>query len=272
MDAGYIVYVGSGEDTQEQKAAFKAEGQGLQDLANECSFAPKGARVEDRYETNEDGVYRQAYAKVAVDFQSCEDAKNAADAAQIQKLANVAFTEEIKRYQEMMNEPPPPPIADQGTAEGSPPPPSGGGYYAGPPRTTVMIVQDEPSFFVVRQQVAYVKQTVILAPPPAPGAPPPQLAAIQGPSRQIHDYEQANPTLKTSQRPWSQVRTTVPPEMGGGPAHTREAMERPESRQAQNGNNRAAHAGRPNPQPRKAPPPRNGNRPRTPRKKRKNNH
>lgn len=207
VDAGYIIYVGSGEDAVPQRASFKAEGQALQDLANECSFVPKGARVEDHYddESGAAGAHK-SYAKVAVDFQSCEEAKGALDADGIKKLANVAMTNEVKTYQEMMNEPPPAPIA-----EGSPPPYGAPGPSGG---TQVVFVRDEPSFFVMRSQVAWVKQTVILTPAPPLGVSPPppntQLAAIAGPSREIRGFEQANPTLRTNQRAWSQVRITLP--------------------------------------------------------------
>ena len=78
VDHGYVIYVGLGEDAQPDKARFKAEGAALGDLANECSFPPKGARIEDRFERVQ-GIVHQSYVKAAVDFQSCEEAKAAND-------------------------------------------------------------------------------------------------------------------------------------------------------------------------------------------------
>ena len=67
VDNGYIVYIGSGEDSAKDRASFKAEGAALQDLANECSFVPKGTRLEDRFDKVE-GSLHESYAKVAVEF------------------------------------------------------------------------------------------------------------------------------------------------------------------------------------------------------------
>ena len=49
VDNGYIVYTGSGLESDPNTAQFVAEGTAIQDLANECSFVPKGARVEDHF-------------------------------------------------------------------------------------------------------------------------------------------------------------------------------------------------------------------------------
>src|SRR5579885_1472991 len=160
VDAGYIVYVGVSEDPLLDQARFKAEGQAIEDLANECSFAPKGARVEDHFEhvtSTDHGLVHQAYSKVAVDFQSCEEAKSATQPDDIKKLANVAMAEEVKRYQTPVDEPPPEALEE---GEGEAAQPSGGGNGGGggaPPSRTVVVVRDEPSFFVIRQQVAYYK-------------------------------------------------------------------------------------------------------------------
>jgi hypothetical protein len=212
VDAGYIVYVAKGEDPAPERAQFKAEAQAFEDLSNECSFAPKGARVEDRFDRVTGGIH-QSYAKVAVDFQSCEEAKAATQPDQIQKLANVAVTEEIKRYQEMTEQEPPPDlaVASNGAPPPAqpgmpPPPPPPGGYYGG--GGTVVVVQDEPSYFLMREQVAYYKQTVILPPPPGVAPPPPAQVTqvLSGPTTQLQTFEKAHPVLRTNQQAWSQVR------------------------------------------------------------------
>ena len=41
VDNGYIVYVGSAEDTGADRAQLKAESAAVEDLANECSLYPK---------------------------------------------------------------------------------------------------------------------------------------------------------------------------------------------------------------------------------------
>src|SRR5947209_3047805 len=62
VEGGYIVYLGEVEDQAPERARFKAEAAAIQDLANECSFAPKGARVEDHFD-QPTGVIHHAYAK-----------------------------------------------------------------------------------------------------------------------------------------------------------------------------------------------------------------
>lgn len=66
VDNGYIVYIGTGEEVTDDRAQLAAEGLAIQDLANECSFIPKGTRVEDRYSEKQKNTYK-AYAKVAIE-------------------------------------------------------------------------------------------------------------------------------------------------------------------------------------------------------------
>ncbi len=97
VEGGYIVYLGTGEDSNLERSMFLAESMALQDLANECSFVPRGARVEDHY--SEKAIYtHMSFAKVAVEFQDCDEAKKVTDPEKIKLLANSGFTEEIKRY------------------------------------------------------------------------------------------------------------------------------------------------------------------------------
>src|SRR6185312_16331964 len=97
VDNGYIVYVGVGHAPDPDRAQFKAEGQALEDLANECSMIPKGTRFEDRYSEKEE-YETTAYVKVALEFQECDTAQRSLDPSEIRKLANVNFTEELKKY------------------------------------------------------------------------------------------------------------------------------------------------------------------------------
>jgi hypothetical protein len=73
VDGGYIVYIGVGEASNPERAQFKAEGQALEDLANECTMIPKGTRIEDRFVEKNDH-FSKAYVKLALEFQECEQA------------------------------------------------------------------------------------------------------------------------------------------------------------------------------------------------------
>ncbi len=200
VDNGYIVYVGSGQSRDTLKAQFKAEGMALEDLANECSFIPKGARLEDRFVqqgTNE----HVAYVKIAVEFQECAQSQKTLEPSEITKLANVSFTEQLRRYQdleetgelpqkseyaalEMPAEVPPPPVASAG-------------------------MSPAVHFTVMRQYVAYQKETVILASPTAYPINSPQashfVSAIQPAVGQIHQIGAQNPSFEKNPQPWSKV-------------------------------------------------------------------
>src|SRR6202042_1536036 len=100
VDNGYIVYVGAVEDISSERAQFKAEGLALEDLANECSMIPKGTRIEDRYMAKGDHD-STAYVKLALEFQECDQARHAVNPDDIRKVANVAFTDQLKKYQDL---------------------------------------------------------------------------------------------------------------------------------------------------------------------------
>jgi hypothetical protein len=194
VDGGYIVYVGTGEDRVLERSRFKAEGMALQDVANECSFPPKGTRTETYFDEVDAGVHR-SYAKVAVEFQDCEAAKTAVEPEAVRKLANVAQTEEIKRYQEMVDSPEPEevqglPVASNGT----PGQPIGG----------------DTQFFVVRQQIWYAKQVVILSPPGYYVAGTPQYTvytrAVAPATASVINYQAVHPQVQTWPRTFSTSR------------------------------------------------------------------
>jgi len=205
VDKGYIVYVGSGEDNNAERAKFKAEAMALQDLANECSFAPKGTRIEDHFSENIKD-FTESYAKVAVEFQDCEKAKAALTPEAVQQVANVALAEQIKRYQDLIDHPEPDetpvPIAIAST--------SGSSTGSGP-----KIIQNDSEFFVMRQQVAYYKQAVILAPP---GTYTPNSTQstqftqnVQEVAHAVNSYEVAHPQIHTWANSYSTHRMIAPP-------------------------------------------------------------
>jgi hypothetical protein len=190
VDGGYIVYIGTGEASNPDRAQFKAEGQALEDLANECSLIPKGARVEDRYVQKEDHESK-AFVKLALEFQECEEAKRTNDPENIQKLASVPFTEQLKRYQDLMETGDMPDTVAQVT------PPS----EMAPPPTRAAGWDDRTHFFVMRQYVAYQKEVVVLAPPNYYAANAPAAKQfttfVQPTADQIHGIQEKAPALRT---------------------------------------------------------------------------
>ena len=178
---------------------MKAEGQALEDLANECSFIPKNTRIEDRFSSYEDRE-TTAFIKVGLPFEDCENAKRALDPAEIKKQGSPGFTAQLKKYQDVIEtgewssdsevadiDPgviPPPPIRQEGWS-------------------------DATHFYVTRQYVAYQKETVILAPPTAyaPGTDQNKkfTTFVTQESANVKGLEEKNPGLKTSPMAWSQV-------------------------------------------------------------------
>ena len=178
-----------------ERATFQAEAIAIGDLANECSFVPKGARIEDRFDHAAAGVHT-VYAKIGITFEECEEAKRTVDPEKLHALANVAMTEELKRYQDIFY------VAQAPTADVLPTaPPSS--------ETRVASIQSTPEFFVARQEVVYAKQTVILAPVDAYPVGSPQhtqfVQAVSVQSTQIQQYEATNPTVRSGPTTWSAV-------------------------------------------------------------------
>lgn len=215
VDGGYIVYVASGEDRKLEHAVFKAESIALEDIANECSFIPKGTRIEDRYEEQEENQH-WVYVKVGLSFEDCEAAKNSTDPESIKKLANASMTSELKRYQDSVE-------GGQDLAmnsDASPSPtPSPSGTASGA-TSTVAYYQSPTQYYVARQQVAYMKEVIILAPPSAypPGSVQSTLwvSRVTPLNQQIQTYETQNPGIRNSPTTWSTlpsrpvVRSAVP--------------------------------------------------------------
>lgn len=252
VDGGYIVYVASSEDRSPEKAHFKAQSVAFEDLANECSFPPKGARTEDTFDIEKTGVLHTVYVKVAVDYQSCEEAKNAIQPDDIRKLANVAMTDQIKSYQAQYESPPKAMIEECSTDDGLTPPDSDldGDDCDVPPQTqTVLNSQQAPhvtsissptQYYVVGQQVWYAKQEVILAPPTAYQANSPQTTQftnqIATPVKQMNTYAAANPAVKTSPQTWSTTRQAAVRNYQGTQVAQRAAAQRAQNRSNHGGN------------------------------------
>ena len=214
IDNGYIVFIGTSEDTNTERSKLKAEGLALEDLANECSLIPKGTVMEDRYSKHE-GRLINSWVKVAVEFQVCDHAKNASTPEDIRQIANATFTEQLKRYQDFM-------ASGELTAQtgkGEVPPPDewmteansssqAVASYSGPPQT---------QYFAYRQNLAYQKEVVVLSGPTyfVQGSPEYVYVTknIQVQNQNITQVVASNPTLSKSTASWSHIpnRPLVPP-------------------------------------------------------------
>lgn len=200
VDNGYIVYIGTASDHAAERAQFKAEGIALEDLANECSVVPQGARIEDRFVSH--GTKDQtAYIKLGVEFAACEDAKKAVDPESVRRTASVTFTQQLKKYQD---------FAETGevVAQGEETEVEVPADVAPAPELR-RGDGDSVHFYVTRQYIAYQKEIVVLAPQAAyaPQSPESQhfAAAVVPSTQQVQTLAQANPQLAKNPAPWSQV-------------------------------------------------------------------
>lgn len=155
VDAGYIVYVASALDRSFEQAKFKAKGAAIEDIANECSFPPKGVRVEDEFEMTA-GILNEAYIKMTVAFQDCEDAQKALDPTSITTLANVSLANFLKRYQDRIDH-------ESDSAEEQQQHLVKNDEPNSTPHNSTTAQSDQITYLVQRQQVAYAKEVVILA-------------------------------------------------------------------------------------------------------------
>lgn len=201
VDSGYIIYVASALNRIPEQAKFEATGAVIEDIANECSFPPKGAHLEDEFLTTS-GILNQAYVKMAVPFQDCEEAQKAVEPSSITKLANASLTTLLKRYQDKI---------DYETEEGE-------------EQQHTLVTQNEQNsshseptlpqsnqvtYLVQRQQLAYAKEVIILAGPGAYPIGSPQssqfVSSIHPVVTQIQNYKNSNPELKQSTISWSSL-------------------------------------------------------------------
>jgi hypothetical protein len=200
VDNGYIVYIGNGVAMSNERAQFEAEGQALEDLANECSMIPKGTRLEDRY-FEKTGHEYLAYVKVGVEFKDCEEMKKTVDPTEIKKLANVSFTQQLKRYQDLI-ETGEMVAAGENTEVELP-----SEISPAPPRASGM--SENMHFYVVRQYVAYQKEVVVLSPSTAYAANSPEsqrfVSSVQPVTQQLQTIETKDSQLRNQPQPWSKL-------------------------------------------------------------------
>ncbi|MDE1976652.1 MAG: hypothetical protein KGI84_05270 [Elusimicrobia bacterium] len=206
VDNGYIVYLGEAQEFNPNQAQFAAEGMAIQDLANECSFVPKRARVENHYVADANGSF-EGYATVAINYDACVQAQNAVDPAQIKALASAPFMEELKRYQDFIGSSP------QLTSFASAQNPEASASASAAPAPAPPPVTDDVNFFFARQYVAYQKQIVILSPTYvyAPGsvAAKTYINNVTAVARPMRAYYVQHPQLRTTRTTWSTIEPRV---------------------------------------------------------------
>ena len=216
VDGGCIVYISTGEDRKAEVAMFKGEASAIQDVANECSFAPKGTRIEDRYNQTIDGLSRY-FVKIAVSFDDCDAAKGAVTPKSIHKLANAQLAAQLKKYEELVNSEAHGELnkptntaasAGQGVAvspDFSESTAQSSALLNGTAGPGVINTQDE--YFASRQQIVTMKEVVILSPPSAfpPNAPQTTVFVerVTPVTTQVQTFERMHPEVRT----WSQSYT-----------------------------------------------------------------
>ncbi len=205
VDGGYIVYIGIGEDRTVERALFKAESAAIQDIANECSFVPKGTRIEDRFDTTR-GVLHRFFVKIGLNFDDCEAAKAAVNPDEIRKLANIQFSEQLKRYQDLIDNESGEELAqnkDGGDQNGTP-------YIQPIYSANNSAIYTPTELFVARQQVVYTKEVVILSPPNAFPPHSPQtaqfVASLSPNVQSLRNYEHQNPQIRNWTTTWSTLK------------------------------------------------------------------
>lgn len=164
-----LVYVGMGEDRNQQDARTKAEAIALQDLANDCSLIPQRTRVQEEHYDETVGILYRSFAKVTVALQDCQDAKAAQNLAQILNVAHPVLTAQLSLYQKTYDAPEP---AEAAPLLGS------------------SVVSDSTHLFIVRQQLALTKQVIILSHSGPSGS-----QGISSATQAIAGFEVAHPEI-----------------------------------------------------------------------------
>ena len=221
INNGYIIFVESDDEVSQKLAQFRSESAALNDLANECSMIPKGARIEDHFDHRVAHLF-QAYTKVAVELDLCEKSKRALTPEAIRHLANATMTEQVKKYQADIGQTPEL-LADaeeNGSDDGQSKPKANGeaseaadDNSIAPVHAQGLAVRDDEHFYVIREQLYFSKQDVILSPQdayPLPSAEYQKFSqAVPLQTQGLVGYEAAHPTLKTSPHAWSYYRHQV---------------------------------------------------------------
>ncbi len=198
-----IVMVSLAKAASQNTAKFNAEAQGLEDLANECSFIPKGTHLADQVVLSEQGQVT-VFVKFIVAKTICENAKISIKFQEIWPLVNYGYTEQILKYHAENEKS----IVAKGSA-------------LGPLQKVELIlnsenasiVRDDNDFFMTRQQISFLKQATLLAgrglfPEKAFDIEKMQSVLVQKIAA-AGEYEKINPALKSSSITWTMVKERI---------------------------------------------------------------
>ena len=195
-----LIFVGADISGSEENSKFKAEAKSLENLANECSFVPKGTYLADQLMTKTDGQTR-VIVKLVVDMNLCEQARNSILPNDIEGLINFGYTEQIQKFQEEN---------EKQITYSAPPPSAKQKVEMILNSDSVALVRDDDDFFLVRQQAAYLKQIILMS---KRGKLPTGLinfervfGVLSEKTSAIRAYEKINPVLKSSSMTWSTVK------------------------------------------------------------------
>lgn len=139
LEGQRIVFVESDDHLDRQKAQFLAEAQALADLANECSFVPKGAKIDGRFENSVAKIH-QYFVKVSVDQAVCQAARQAQTQASIEALADSELDQVLRKFHSQHPQPDLSPANDEARLAGLP---------------------DGAAYFIKREKIAQIKLAIL---------------------------------------------------------------------------------------------------------------
>ena len=198
VDQQNIVYVSSASGVSNAAAEFVAVSKALEDLANECSYTPKGTHLEDRVESKQVDQFVVA-VKLVVSIKNCDQAKKDVVPEDIQQNANRGYADQIQKYQ----------------LEKTP------NFIAQIPNVSVQsalvqqteiekkVIHDDAEFFELRQKIALIKQSFILNANMSSLNLKQSLENLKEELAATQLYEEANPALKSSSLTWSKVQLQI---------------------------------------------------------------
>lgn len=184
IEGNLLVFTAIGDDRFSERARFLAENAAFEDIANECSLIPNGAKLEgvqERADTTESRVF---YARAVVDKAACDSAKSAWKPELVRQIADASLTEQMKKYQDIVGEVNDPALPIQAAFLKKP-------------------IRDEAALMALRQQIVYQKQKMVASPDATVSG---HLGAFMS---IVAGFEKANPKLNNSKISWSYIQRRV---------------------------------------------------------------
>lgn len=176
---GWIVFIGAGEDRTLENARFKARAFAFQNIANECTFVPKGMLVDGAGYDEEVGIIHRSYVKVAVPADRCAAARAALTPDQIRAQADPVAQADLYRYQTDYD---PPESVERSSATAK--------------------LEGDSQFYTLRERLALSKQESVLSVIDDAALTP----RIAQQNRAEQDYEKAHIEMVTEARAYSDYR------------------------------------------------------------------